>query len=324
MNALPPSGRSLLHALLIATISTGSVVGAPASLCLAAGRAAQTNTTEGDSLKAQGDAAMDALQYETAIALYQQAWERTEWPAVLYNLARANEALGRYPEALDHLERFVKQATPELQAKIPQLDALMRDLQSRITTVTVDCPVAGARIVVRGTIVGQTPLTSPLRLAAGIADIRVEADEYLPFEQQVQLPGGASFNVQATLKPKDTTAFLTIRTTPVGTVSVDGKALGRSPVEARLKPGSHRLLVTADGYLDHSTTLVAKPGMRRTVELKLQAEPPLTSNWWFWAGSALLVGAAVGTTAALLTDAPADSGNFSPGQIRAPLIGHWP
>jgi len=296
-------------------------MGLRVEVCHAAG-AAEANS--GADLKAQGDAAMDALQYQTAIGLYQKAYEASKSPAVLYNLARAHEALGRYPEALDFLERFVEQAPPELQAKIPQLDALMRDLRARITLVTFDCPVSGARIFVRGTLVGQTPLNKPLRLVAGDAAVRVESDDYVPFEQQVQFPKGGELTVTATLTPKDTTAFVTIKTTPVATVLVDGKPLGRSPVEARLKPGTHALLAQAPGYEHHSTTVVAKPGMRRSLEVTLQKEAPITSKWWFWVGSAVIAGAAVGTAAALMTDAPPDKGDFSPGQVRAPLLGSPP
>ena len=51
-------------------------------------------------LKAEGDAAFTARRYGDALKAYDKAYEAGHDAAVLYNKARAHEALEQFPEAL--------------------------------------------------------------------------------------------------------------------------------------------------------------------------------------------------------------------------------
>ena len=80
---------------------------------------------QASALKRKGDAEMDLLHYAEALASYSEAYELTHDPALLYNRARVLEALERFSEALDTLERFGTEGSPELRARVPKLKELM-------------------------------------------------------------------------------------------------------------------------------------------------------------------------------------------------------
>src|SRR5215469_9504772 len=96
---------------------------------------AQTAT----ELKKQGDRAMDALRYDDALAAYRAAYNQSHEPALLYNEARASQALGDYAAAADLLEQFEAAAPPALRARVPDLEGLEREVRAKVTTLTLTC-----------------------------------------------------------------------------------------------------------------------------------------------------------------------------------------
>ncbi len=270
-------------------------------------------------LKREGDLAMEALRYERAIEVYAGAYAVHPLPELLYNLGRANEALGRFPAALEYLERFHREAPPALLARIPEFTTLLAEVRGKITTLHLRCKVPGARVLVRGSVVGETPLTAPVRLTAGVAEIVVEKDGYVPYRLRLDLRGGAERTLEVALSPKDKLALLGIRTLPRARLTLDGQPLGQSPLETHVAPGTHELDASVEGYDTFSTRVVVKEGEKRQVEYALERRRPLTSRWWFWAGALTLVAIAAGTTAALLTERSPDSGDIQPGQVQKPL-----
>jgi hypothetical protein len=150
-------------------------------------------------LKRQGDEAMKALNYRDAIALYDRAWAIQQDPAILYNRARALEAVGEYGPALDAIEQFVRIAPDDLKARVPKLAELVADVRAHVAFVVVHCPVAGAAVIVRRRVEGRTPLSTPLRIATGSATIEVEASGYTPYKTDVNLEGGKIVTIEANL-----------------------------------------------------------------------------------------------------------------------------
>ena len=85
-----------------------------------------------ESLKARGDAAMDAGRYEDGLLAYRRAYRKAPSPVLLYNMGRAEERLGRYGEAFEHLTSFAMSANAELRAKVPRLEALIADVRAQL------------------------------------------------------------------------------------------------------------------------------------------------------------------------------------------------
>jgi hypothetical protein len=152
-------------------------------------------------LKNEADALFDRGRYAEAYDLYKRLYTQTANPALLYNQARALEAMGEYPEALDQLEAFSRAAPADVRAKVPKLEELTNELRGRTTSIHVTTNVATARLYVRGRDLGPIERERHVRARSGEASIRVEADGYAPYAKEMTLPGGAVVDVDAQLKP---------------------------------------------------------------------------------------------------------------------------
>ncbi|MCC6901003.1 MAG: PEGA domain-containing protein [Polyangiaceae bacterium] len=272
-------------------------------------------------LKAQADEAMQRIEYERALDLYDKAYGLDPSPALLYNRGRAYEALARYPEALDQLEEFERTAPAELKAKVSRLDALMGRVRARVSQLEITCNVPGARVLVRAKVAGTTPIDHPLRLNSGKAVVEVSADGYHPFRQTLTLTGGGKQKLEVKLVTKASGGLLVVGSPVAGaTVFVDGKRLGAVPVQTVLPPGKHRVVVHHDEYEDADTRVEMVAGRRNEITVPLDRPPGLTSRWWFWTGVGVVaVGGGV-LVYALLTEREADRGDMPPGQVAGPLV----
>jgi len=276
------------------------------------------------ALKKSGDAAMDALHYDEAIDAYTQAYALLPDPALLYNRGRVHQARGEWPAALADLERFAHDATPELRQRVPKLDELLAEVRGRVATVTLTSNVDGARVLVRKTQVGTTPIAGALQLDAGPATVEVLAEGFFDWRRELELKGGATTVLVAQLATKATSGVLHVSAlTPGSRIRVDDAPASGAPAEAVVLAGVHRVVVHAEGYDDKETNVVVGAGETKDVTLEPDKRPALTSRWWFWTGVGVVVVAGATVTYALLTSRPADKGDqFQPAQVSAPLL-HW-
>jgi hypothetical protein len=273
---------------------------------------------EAARLKKQGDAAMLDLHYEDALEAYSASYKLSPNPALHYNRARAFEALGRYPEALSAYEAFAHDAPPDLRAKVPGLDGHIAGVRKRVSTLTLNVPVKGARVILRDVVVATT--AAPLRLNAGKAKLEVTADGYQRYEKELDLPGGESLTVDVTLVPQAGDGTLVIGAEPAASLAIDGKSFGTTPVEAKLPSGSHTVTLSRSGYVTRTTTIVLASGERKQLSLSLEAEPGITSRWWFWTGVGAVVVGGTALTIGMLTSRDAGRGDIDPGRVSAPLV----
>jgi hypothetical protein len=277
-----------------------------------------SKVTEAAKLKKDGDALMDADRYVEALALYVKAYDLTNDPALLYNQGRALESMGEYGEALDKLEKFDHEASPALRAKLPGLKDFITDLRGRVATVVITSNVAGARLLVREKAVGTTQKETKIRTRAGAAVIEVLAEGYLPFRKEIELTGGGSTKVDAVLQPKKAEALVVVRSRPTADIALDGKAMGRSPLELRVAPGSHVLSAQAEGREPQKVPMTLAIGDRRELDLDLKPTPGILSRWWFWTGIGVVVAGGAVTAIALTQERDPTPGTFGPGVVTGP------
>ncbi len=290
-------------------------VGAPAKP-----QAKASAESEAASLKKKGDAAMLALRYEDALEAYAASYALEPNPALHYNRGRALEALGRHAEALDAYEAFERDAPPALRAKVPQLAEHVESLRKRVSTLTLRVTPDGARVVLRNVVLGNAPFKEPFRVNAGPATLEVTAEGHAPWRKEIELPGGSALVIDVDLVPKKTGGTLIVRSDPPANVSIDGAALGTTPVEADLAAGSHTVTLSRNGYASRTSTVVIAAGARKELSLSLESEPGLTSKWWFWTGIGVVVVGATAVTVGLLTTREPGRGDIDPGRISAPLV----
>lgn len=306
---------ALLAALSIALPATAAPPPPPAA------PAGPTPEAQAAELKAKGDAAMDARHFDEAIAIYTQAYAVSPDAALLYNRSRAHEARGEYPDAFADLEKFSNTASPELRARVPRLTELLLELRNKISSFELTSNVPGAKVLVGGREIGTTPLPKTM-INAGKVTVEVLADGYFPYKHELEIKGGGLTAIDAPLQPRATNGILAITTTPTGAaVTVDGKPFGRAPTEGVLSAGTHAVLTALDGYQDNATQAVVLADGRKDVAITLQRKSSLLRSPWFWTVvGVVVVGAAVGITAALLIERSPDNGSgFEPGQVGAPL-----
>jgi hypothetical protein len=286
----------------------------------AAPAAAAAAGSEAERIKAEGDRAMQRLEYQAALEAYERAYAIDQNPALLYNRGRTLQALGRFPDALEQIEAFERDAPSELKERVPRLRELINELKARVSTLALTCNVKGARVLVRRRQVGTTPLP-PIRLNSGSATIEVVADGYHPFKHTTNLQGGGQASVHALLHSKNTTGILEVSSPVAGAdVFVNGSRLGSAPAQTVLKAGEHRVLVRRPGYEQAETTAVISAGRTTRLEVPLDQPPPITARWWFWTGVGAVVVGGIVLTAALLTEREADRGDIPPGQVSGPLL----
>lgn len=304
----------------------GSVVLA-LTCCLSAPVAAQPTSQPAPSqggdpdarasaLKAEGDAAMQELRFADALQRYQEAYTLSGAPALLYNQGRAHEKMGQFPEALELLRAFRERAPAALRERVPNLDALLAELESRTTLVTIRTNPAGASVRLGDRVLGKTPIVERRVNASRTAELSLELAEHHPLTRSVALPGGRRVELELPLVPRDGRGLLVIESpVPGAHIEVDGRPVGQVPTELRLAPGEHRVTLRAEGYEDNTIELVLATGETKRVRIE-PGESPVYERWWFWTiGGGLLAGAgATGLGVALTTEGPADVGTIAPGQ----------
>jgi formylglycine-generating enzyme required for sulfatase activity len=154
--------------------------------------------------------------------------------------------------------------------------------------LVVESKPGGAEVFVDSQFVARTSSggwakVSPL--ATGKHDLRISAAGFNDFIQVIDVKSGETLTVNAVLiKAKDPSPILFVNSNPSGAmVYVDGKLIGGTGGVGRLKvpdlePGSHRVRVSAEGYVDFEQTVELASGKALTVTAVLERPKPATAG----------------------------------------------
>jgi len=272
------------------------------------------------SFKTRGDEAMGNARFSEALDAYQRAAAIEPSPVLDYNRARALQALGRYADALTLLENFSESATPELKARVPQLEELLSALRQRVGKLRITCNVTDARLHIGKRSWLLSSLSEPLRLEAGVHEITAEAVGHSSVTRTVDVPADGVATLTLDLQRIDSAATLKVNANVLSArVSVDGSPIGQVPLELRLPPGTHRVHLEHAGYESNESQVVLGPGEKRVIQLSLQKTPPFYTKWWFWTGVGAAAAVATVSLIAIKSEKSADTGDIPPGMLAAPL-----
>jgi hypothetical protein len=276
---------------------------------LPADREAEARATRAAEAKKRGDESMDAGRPADALMAYTEAFQLKPEPALHYNRARALEAMGQYPEALELFEQFRREATPELLARVPRLDALIGEVTSRTGLLTITTTPPGAEVRASGRVLGKTPLVR--RLVAGSYELVVGTPDTYEAQRSLTLNGGAKIELDLVLGARATHGLLQVRSPTAGAqVFIDEEARGNVPVEVALRAGEHLVRLTLEGYVPSTNAVVVQPGITRALDVQLLAEPRFYERWYFWAAVVAGVGAITATVLALVIERPVGPGTL--------------
>jgi hypothetical protein len=269
--------------------------------------------------KVAGDDAMNALNYEQALKQYDAAAAIEPHPVLLYNRARAFQALSRMPEALEYFQAFAREAPPSLLARVRGLDDVIDRLRGQVGEFAIVCNVRGATVLVRGVKIGAAPL-KPRTFNAGPAIVSVLADGYKTEDRSIVIAPRTSQTVRFDLVSVDERGFLTVRSSvPGAIVHVDGRPVGATPTDASLDPGTHTVHIEHPDYQPLETTVEIQPREHRAIDLALEKRAGILSQWWFWTAAGTVVVGAVVLGVVLSTERSPSAGTIAPGTISAPL-----
>jgi tetratricopeptide (TPR) repeat protein len=191
--------RSAARALL-ASLAIGAAVMAPAQA------RAQAQTTapndEAESLIRRGVELRSSGQDAEALALFQQAWTLTRSPRARAQIGLAEQALGRWIDADDHIgEALDAAADPWVLRNRAALEGARVAVRRRLSTLDVRDAPAGAELWVNGTRRATLPLREPIRVVAGTVAIELRATGFRTVQRDVIVEAGVAARESVTMLP---------------------------------------------------------------------------------------------------------------------------
>ncbi len=145
--------------------------------------------------------AFDRKDYEQALAGYRRAQALFPSIKILLNIAITLDVMGRGPEAVPLLERFLEVGTSTSRKARREAQARLASLRKRLARIRVKVSPPGARVFV-----GQRPVTPAreegwLYLEPGTHVVSVRKDGFITYVQKVALKRGERRDLEARLHP---------------------------------------------------------------------------------------------------------------------------
>jgi tetratricopeptide (TPR) repeat protein len=149
--------------------------------------------SQGTELRKRGDDAR-------ALDAFERAWAVSHSARALAQVALAEQALGRWLEAHQHLQEALRDtADPWIIAHRTTLSAALNEIASQLGAVEITCNVVGAEVRIDGRLIGRTPLVGSVPVLAGQSVIQVSADGYFEVARRVQADAGSLSRVDVRL-----------------------------------------------------------------------------------------------------------------------------
>ncbi len=292
-----------------------------ATLCAAAALASSTahaqpaptpptaeQVEEGRRHFERGVGLFDQGNHDGALIEFQRAWELSQRASVLFNIAAACQALHRYAEAIEALERFLANSTDIRQRRHAQ--RTLTELRSLIAFVRINTTPADATL----NLDGHTQSANG-EVTVGPGTHRVEASRagYNSASAEFTIASGEHRDIALTLTeagaatppptvvivdpdrtpspppppPPPAAATLAVLDAPPGTtLSIDDVVTPAPDRPMQIRAGAHRLVASAPGMRSWSGTVTVRPGAQHQLTLALNPSPRGLSPIWFWAAAA--------------------------------------
>lgn len=153
--------------------------------------------SKGDRQLARGDRFMkkDRVEkalaaYEEALATYEEAYEAFPNPKIYFPIARAEQKLGRYLEAMGHYQAMIKGSENPSKELIAQVDQAIAEVRKNLVALDLIVEQDGALVSVDGEELGRTPLDGPHYMAPGEHKYTIVLEGHTPVEEFLDLKPG--------------------------------------------------------------------------------------------------------------------------------------
>jgi hypothetical protein len=149
------------------------------------------DSAEAEALIRQGVELRAQKKDERALPLFEKAYQLSRTPRTAGQLGLVEMALGYFVDAEKYLgEAVASPDHPWVAKNLATLKAQLATAKSQIGELYVIGEPAGAEVLVNGKVVGKLPLSTPIRLDKGRADVQVRAPGYVPSQDTVTMVGG--------------------------------------------------------------------------------------------------------------------------------------
>jgi PEGA domain len=231
-----------------------------------------------------------------ALAKFQQAYDSSGDPRLLYNMAVCNKELRHYARMKSLLQRYAHDAGQSMSAENRvAVDQALAAIGPLVATVTLDVSPPAASVLVDGAPVGTAPLSEALVLDLGKHTITVEKSGFQTSEQTIDAPGGGSLPLTISLVAQKHIGQLVITSDEDATVIVDDKIVGKGRFDGSFEPGPHEVRVTEPGKTPFASQVDLRDGATRTIDVSLESAEHRAAIWpWVVGGVVVAAGAVVG------------------------------
>jgi hypothetical protein len=166
--------------------------------------AAQSVDAETEALIEQGVARRQAGDDDGALVLFRQAYERSHSARALAQMALAEQAIGDWVHADEHLRGALQVTTDAWIVRNQQaLEGALQQIGHRLGVLDVRCATENAELWIDGHRIGPMPRQQPLRLAAGTVLVELRAEGYVTQRRNVQIVAEQSGRETFVLEPVD-------------------------------------------------------------------------------------------------------------------------
>ncbi|MCC7382607.1 MAG: PEGA domain-containing protein [Deltaproteobacteria bacterium] len=159
---------------------------------LGGGVAAAAEDPESERLVKEGLTFREQGKDAEALERFEAAYGRAKTPRTLAQIALAEQALGRWVRAEQHLTEAMKSGENEwIRSRNAVLVQALETIRGRLGDLEVRSNVEGATIQIDGEVRGTLPLAAPLRVVAGRIHIEVTAPGHLSVARTLDVPAGS-------------------------------------------------------------------------------------------------------------------------------------
>lgn len=178
-----PLTTALAKTLGLLLVSVAWTTAAPARGMAQAGAEASDRA---DALVREGVALREEGDDEAALARFEEAFRLSPEPRILAQRGLAEQALGRWPDAHEHLSAALEARDDAFVDRYRGvLEEALARVRERVGRLELSGGVPGARVAVNGQPAGTLPLPRPLVVSPGDVVVDVEAQGYLPLRRIV-------------------------------------------------------------------------------------------------------------------------------------------
>lgn len=257
--------------------------------CAAAGVPAVQNPTNSQLDEArqhlrQGIELLQSNRYGDAVLELRAARDVRASPNIMFNLALSLRGAGRNRDAAHTFRCYLDIAGATAPADVrTQVQQAITELQRAIGRVEVQVEPANATVTIGGEAVDVSH--GPLEVDPGRLVIAASAEGYSTETQRVLVGPGATAQVVLRLPQANSVQRVSVRVSnvPAARIYIDDNLVGTQAVDENVRPGRHRIRVTATDYTTFERFLdTTAGGAPSTVNVRLEGGVPLARNPVFW------------------------------------------